>query len=145
MYEIRGDNEAEWPAAPIVHGEFQVSILRDPRHPGQVVLKFANHHVHDKHGEPTSFLRLVVPEGVAQVYINPKHFSPASHTELSTKAKLPHADLKPPKRTTKPLTDAQRLARNAKARAARERKKQEALAASTATGDAEKPTNDASL
>jgi hypothetical protein len=140
VYEIRHDNEGEWPAAPIVNGEFHVRFVRDPRHPGQVVIKCSNRHVRDKHGEQTSFLSLVVPEGLALVSINPKHFSPASQTELSVKPRLPHAELKPAKRVAKPLTDAQREARNAKARANRERKKLAERAAAAANLGEEKNT-----
>ena len=113
-YTIRADNEADWFAAPIVHGDLQVSLVKDPEQ-GQIYLKFANPSVRDKRGEAASYARIWGTD--VNVTINPKHVSPSSMEQLS---KTPAAVSLKPKRV---LSDEEKEQRAAKARATREKNK----------------------
>ena len=130
MYEIRVDNEADWPAAPITGGEGQLSVIKDPEH-GGVYIKFMHTGVRDKHGEVPAYLKVWGSD--VHMKTNFKHFSPTSLEQLSkTPAPVP---LKP-KRV---LSDEEKATRAEKARKTREankaKKKEEEAKAPVTLGD----------
>jgi len=126
-YAIEKDGEGSWPA-PLVFGDFQLTVLKDPKRGGPVI-RHANHTVLDKHGEQTSFQKIYWGvDGRLKVQLNPKHYNGPSMAALTRQP--PAVALK------RELTDDQKQKRKETAKASRERRKrkkaEEAAAAAAA-------------